>query len=68
MTSGLIMYVVVISLNVIGLIIDAIIHFGYGGMTITEVVQRYPLFGYLIIFLDLVGIIGLGFHFYVKQR
>ena len=62
--AGLVLFVQVIVMDVIGLLLDLYLWWK-GGPTITSIARQYPVIGILILIMQLIGFGGLLFHFYV---
>lgn len=67
-TVGLVVFVVVVVLNVVGLLVDFILIL-LGMTTITEVVCcRAWWLGAVIIAVQVVGVVGLAYHFHLGSK
>ncbi len=65
MTAGLIIFIAVLVIDLIGLLIDKALEWE-GYPTITRIVQDRWWVGALILLLQVVGFFGLMFHFYPR--
>ncbi len=65
MTAGLIIFIAVLVIDLIGLLIDKVLVWE-SYPTITRIVQNHWWVGALILLLQVIGFFGLMFHFYPR--
>ncbi len=70
MTTGLWIFIAVVAVNVLGLLLDGTLALTCGySCTITNLVRTsHPIYGCFIIAVQILGGIGLGFHFFEYSK
>ncbi len=63
MTVGLVMFLSVLALDVLGVVADLLLRL-LGWPTITALVREHPPLGEVILFLQGIAAVGLYFHFF----